>query len=291
MILSTGQRVLVERLLSGDIRPQDLTTLFFSMREETGGRGIVSEIAHFLAHPAVRTQGLVTSEIRDQVMFLRLYVPYYTSPLLLPALPANAKDALRANFRRLKRGIIKKELRMNPVHAERILEKVMARMIPTVHGGLTKAEIRSPEELRVFSLVATYAKGGPIFTDDDLFDDFSKVLRKRGIIKTTEMEKLKAIKPALALFALTAMHGNKIDLRDGQPALLAIARDMNDKLGIFAIAGTAKAGQPINVACWVLQTRLSVDGVCDPDVAPHGRAEFVGDFEMSPNLKLARRTS
>ena len=50
-IIATGMRGSIERILDGDVRVQDLHTLFFSMRQEAGGKGIVSEIAHFVAHP------------------------------------------------------------------------------------------------------------------------------------------------------------------------------------------------------------------------------------------------
>jgi hypothetical protein len=63
----TELRVRVQRLLRGDIREGDRHRLFCRMREAEG-EGILAEIAHFLAHPTLRTKGLSR---KKSVTFLR----------------------------------------------------------------------------------------------------------------------------------------------------------------------------------------------------------------------------
>ena len=70
----TALRSRVERLLRGDMREQDLHHLFFNMRDETRGSGVVSEVTNFVAHPR-RTQGMATKEVRDLFETLKFILP------------------------------------------------------------------------------------------------------------------------------------------------------------------------------------------------------------------------
>src|SRR6516164_9826710 len=97
-ITATGLRGSIERILGGDVRAADLHTLFFSMSQESGGKGIVSEIAHFIAHPEPRTQGITRDELRDVYAFMKLRAQLNT-PLKMTDIPATIPEALRANLR------------------------------------------------------------------------------------------------------------------------------------------------------------------------------------------------
>jgi hypothetical protein len=291
IMTSTALRSRVERILSGDIREQDLHHLFFNMREESGGKGIVSEIANFLAHPQMRTQGIATREVRDLFAFLKFRLPVGRSRIISPVMPANMPDAMRANLRRMRASTLKRLARTNPTHAKRVLERILVRMAPTGFGGLRKPILLDEEEFRIFVFLASYTKGGSLFTDKDLLKDFAHILQKQGLLKTSETLALSEIKPALSLFALTAMHNRVIDLDDGSVATVSIAPDMYGSLGIFAFtevlsdhggSGATTAG------AWLFQTGLSIADYCEPGIAPLERVAFIGDFEMTPELKLAR---
>ncbi len=206
--MSTALRSRVERILRGDIREQDLHYLFFNMREESGGRGIVSEIANFLAHPRLRTQGIATQEVRDMFAFLKFRLPLGHSRIITTALPPTVPDALRANLRRMRKSVLKDRTGLNPVRA-----KKLARMIPTGFGGLRKPVLLTQEEYAVFTLVGSYMKGGSFFTDDNLFNEFARVLQRQKLLNPSEMALLKKAKPAISLFAITTMHNRSIDLK------------------------------------------------------------------------------
>jgi hypothetical protein len=47
---------------------------------------------------------------------------------------------------------------------------------------------------------------GSLFDDSDLFEDFCRALQKQSILRSSEKHSLKKAKPAISLFALTAMH-------------------------------------------------------------------------------------
>jgi hypothetical protein len=63
-VQGVGLRGCVERLLSADVRQDDLRELFFGVREQNGGSTKVHETTHFLAH-STRNQGIVWQEVTD----------------------------------------------------------------------------------------------------------------------------------------------------------------------------------------------------------------------------------
>jgi hypothetical protein len=178
-IIATGMRGSIELILGGDVRMQDLHTPFFSMRQESGGKGVVSEIAHFVAHPEPRTQGITRDELRGVYTFMKFRAPLETSRLEMTDIPATVPEALRANLRRTKASTLKREAGMNPIHAKRVLDRILARVVPTGSGGLGKLTIIDSEEWALLKLVANRLKAGPLFTEEDLIKDFSRVLRRR----------------------------------------------------------------------------------------------------------------
>jgi hypothetical protein len=69
MVRDQELRTRVERLLAGDIRPEDFSRLFLWLRSRSYGAASIKEIGHFEAHPDERDSGLVTDDARD---FFRL---------------------------------------------------------------------------------------------------------------------------------------------------------------------------------------------------------------------------
>ena len=54
---SIGLRQRVLRLMNGELRVNDLTTLFLNARRRTQGRETIEEIGDFVAHQDTRTRG------------------------------------------------------------------------------------------------------------------------------------------------------------------------------------------------------------------------------------------
>src|SRR5262245_11447116 len=200
---SMALRSRVERLLRGEIREQDLHRLFLSIREKAGGSGLVGEIAHFLAHPSLRTKGVAWHEVRDMFVFLKFRVPLSRRSIITTDFPASMPNALRANLRRMRQPTLKRETGFSRSKAEKVLETRLAVAIPTP-GGVKLGPL-SEAEARVLLCVSSHAKAGPLFDDSELFEDFCRPLQKQGILRSTEKPALKKAKPAITLFALTAM--------------------------------------------------------------------------------------
>jgi hypothetical protein len=281
----------IERLLKGDIRIDDLTTLFFHMREEHGGNAVVRDITNFRAHPVVRTQRFATSDLRDLFSFLKFRMQIAESQIYPTVVPPTMPDALRANLRRMRKSTLKREAGTNPTHAKRVLERILRRMLPTGHGGLKKPALLDQEEHDVFMCIASHIKGGPVFSENDLFKEFVQVLQRMDVLKEAEKVLPERVRVGLALFALISMHNRAIDLGDGSLANIYVAADIFGNLGTFAfteIVPTIGDKQPLTGVGWVFQTDLPIEAYCEEGVAPPGRAPFVGPLEMSRDLKLAR---
>ena len=291
MIIATGLRLRVERLLRGDFDKGDLHELFFNMREELRGSGVVSEIGHFIAHPGVRTQRMTYQEVRDFFAFVKFRFPVSTNKILHLNVPCTMPDALRANMRRIRPSVLKRETRTNPVRASKVLERILSRLTPLPGGGLSKAIIRNPEEQAVFVCVASHVKSGPIFTQDDLMKDFEKVLSRMKLLRAQELPALRKRSAAVSILALLSQHCRKTDLGDGTTATLQISPDQHDNLAVYAIAdvaGVVRWGETKKVALCVFQTELPVTKYCEKDVAPAERYSFEGDFELTRHETLGR---
>src|SRR5664280_3523166 len=154
-------------------------------------------------------------------------------------------------------------------------------MTPTAGGRVNKATIRTQEELKVFICAGSQLKGGSLFTDDDLFEDFCRGLQRQQLLRSKEKADLKKAKNAISLFALRAMHNRTVDLGDGSIAKLVVMSDVKKRLGIFAVSEVTKdTGRGSKkAAVWVFETDLAIADHCEAGVAPPDRSEFIGDLE------------
>jgi len=262
------------------------------MREQTGGRGLVSEIAHFIAHPKIRTQGLVTNELRDLFWIVKFRASLDTRKVITTDVPATVSNALRGNLRRMRASVLKRETGLTPAQAKAMLEKIIATMTPT-GGGLSKPLIFTETEFSLFICAGSQIKGGPLFSEDDLLKDFARALKDQNLLADSEIGALKKAKTGISLFALLAMHGIKVDLADGTAATIYVARDVYDNLGSFGytelLAEASRRGRTTGVG-WVFKTSLSISRYCEPNVPVDGRHPFLGDFEMTTDMKLGRES-
>jgi len=292
LLVGTGLRGRIERLLRRDARKDDLRELFFRIRDEARGGGFVREIANFLAHPEIRTQGIVRQEVCDMFAFLKFRVSLDRSRLITTDLPATFPDAMRGNLRRLRKSVLEKKARKSRIEAGKILERILSRMKPTGEGRISKVILETQDEFEVFACVVSNMKGGSLFTDDDLFEDFCRGLQRQRILRVNEKNTLKQSKPAISLFALLAMHNRSIDLGDGSVARLAIALDVKKRLGTFAFSEVVKdyGSGSTTAGAWMFETGLAISDYCEQSVAPLGRTAFIGDFEMNSQGRLARLT-
>ena len=220
-LLAIGNRARVDRLLCGEIRKEDIHELFFIMRDDVRGSGWVPEITHFFAHPNARDQGLIWRDVSARFAFLKFRIPLSQSRIIAPDLPASMPEALRENLRRMRKTTLLKETGKTRVQAEKLLSRVLARSVPTGPGRLSKLKCKTQEELDTLICVVSHIKGGPLFTANDVFEDFCRGLEQRKLLQS-EKTAFKKIKPAIGLYCLTVMHNRQVDLGHNGRATLTI---------------------------------------------------------------------
>ncbi len=290
-VSSTGPRGQIERLLRGNVKPSDLHDLFFNLRDGSGVDGFVCEVANFIAHPNLRTQGPTWREVRDSIAFIRLHSVLKSSAIITRDVPDFMPEALRGNFRRIRKSRFERETGVKYRNANQILERVLARCVRTGPGRVSGIVTRNDEEFRVMNFVARHLKGGSLFNEHDLMEDLFRSLERQNLVNSKEKPLLKRQRNAISLYALTAMHNKKLDLGDNTKSTVTIARDMRGNLGAFAFSEFPNLPQhgKISVGFWVFETSMLVQDFCEMDVAPPDRSPFIGDFELKPSNKLGRR--
>jgi hypothetical protein len=284
-IISTGLRGSIVRLLKGDVRESDLRDLFFSMRAESGGSGIVSEIAHFIAHPDRRTQGIIVREVSDCFAFAKLRAELDNRLIITGALPHMFREAMRGNLRRMRKMILKRETGLDRAEAHVVLERVLGKT--SLESG--RAQL-TPQETMVAECVFSNLKVNPLFNEHDVFEDFCRISLRLSLLDPSEKITLKKLKPAFALFALTVMHNKIIDLGNNDEAALTIAADRKKRLAIYARSKVkGPGGQSPTMGFPLFETELPITTYCEAGIAPPDRSPFIGDFQMTDGIKLAHR--
>ena len=152
-----------------------------------------------MAH-RTRNQGLTHKEARDLFAFLKFRIPFVQSGIITLTLPPNFPAALRANLRRVRTSALKRYAGVGPKRASLVLERILSRMIPTASGWFSKPTLLNQEETDVFMFLTSYAKGGSLFTDQDIFKDFIRILTRMRLLKLEERSELKKSNP-LSLFS------------------------------------------------------------------------------------------
>jgi len=197
---------------------------------------------------------------------------------------------MQANLRRIRARVLKQQLHLNRTEAQKVLDRILHKV--ALHGGrITQAGL-TRQEMQAVQLLLSFFKGGSLFTDNDLFEDFCRALIKQNLLTGDEKAQLKRSKAAITLFALAAMHNKAVALGNGHKAELAIAPSKNQKdLSVFAFSDVANdAMGNISAALWVFETQLPIADFCDANVPPPERGAFFGDIEMTSDGRKLKRT-
>jgi hypothetical protein len=284
-MVDANLRIRVERLLKGDIRIEDLTTLFLALRGRCDGREILTEMGDFVAHRDERNKGIVTQACRDYFTSLRLFLDHSSgaNPVTLDDLPSNFADALYGSFRRTDNGVIKDETGLKRSAAELLLKGILKRLLKTNDNKIFLAWPTN-DDVALINCLIRRTSGKAMFTDDMLFEEFSASLAMNGLLKPKERRQLRLRKNAITLYAVSHMHQCVVDLGDGTKAkLFARSNIGGDCFGIVASAPV----RSFTVVGAMFQTGMNLDEACEPDLLTAvDQWEF--GFELTPKGTLTQ---
>lgn len=203
IMIDDDLRLRAKRLLSGQRRIEDLDRLFLDQRDRHHGKPSFREVGDFVAHRKERQKGLVTQIARDVFTSVSVW-----SLAFRDQKPSRA-DIVRAawaNFRLASDLQLKQGCGLRRPLAKSRLESGLAKF--------ERGDTITDEELKVILYLGNRFIWKPAFTDDQLFDEFSDVLRKNAIIAQADMAALLDAKPFITLYAIACMHGSTIQLDD-----------------------------------------------------------------------------
>jgi hypothetical protein len=280
----------VERLLKGDIRPNDLLRLFLWLRFNFGASSI-REIGHFIGHSDERDTGLVTDEAKDFFLLLHLRLPDFR-PIDLDNVPGYFPDLLRRNFRRISTATIKNGTGMKRKVANATLDSALSKFHVKQDGRYYLRDFLSRDESDLLVISVEVLVSRPAFTDESLFDDFVFVLGKNKLLHDDERKLLKALKAPLAVFAIATMHHVRLLLVDDWRAELhgGINRS-NPERPILEVTAAAPlpghvGGKPTKLAYPMFSTNINPSDWCSPKLIETPTSKWNFSIEMSDELKL-----
>jgi hypothetical protein len=204
------------------------------------------------------------------------------SLIITGTLPASIVNILRTNLQQSKKKMLTQLTGMSKRQAEDILEQILKRAIPVSPGRINKFEIRGPKEARVLQFASSYVKGGPLFGENDLFEDFCRALIASGTLLPGEKSLLKSSKAAISIFSLAVMQNSRIELADGEFATFFVVPDIRGNIGGYVVGEMGKRPNGIDTAyLWTMETSLSFKEYCEPAIIPIGRTKVLGDLQLS----------
>jgi hypothetical protein len=274
----TALRIRVERLLRGEFRVEDLTTLFLAMRDRCDGREAVREIGDFAAHRDERTKGITTRTVREFFTLLKFGIPRIgESPLSLVDLPPNIADVMRATFSRLDSQLLRKYTGMKRITAQKALIDVIARIQRDVTGRYI-LPWPTESDARLVECLTNFIISREAFNDERLCEEFTATLSANSLLRKNETKQFRALAPAITLYAISVMHLCSIDLGDETAAILEAspAAGERGKLGVLAKAevwrkkgmgpGGSEIMKPILAIGPIFVTNLDASVYCETEL-------------------------
>lgn len=201
-------RARLARLMSGDLRPDDVAKLYIGKRSSSYGRASFRELADFAAHPDLRNRGPVTDRIRDMRTtfkpMLDRAINGESPPIreILDRAESNFRMATDEQIARFSRGLKRKV-------AEPLLTSAVAKMRRGAIDAMTSAE---------HQIVVNFGDSviwNPALRGQDVFDDFKFVMMKNGLVSQADGARMDSAREVVILHAITVMHGAAFDIGDG----------------------------------------------------------------------------
>lgn len=283
-----SQRTRVERLLSGDVRPDDLTRLFLYLRDRCDGRESVEEVGDFVAHHSERTKGLVTRAARDWFYIAKVLSPLQmrNQPINLLRLPDIFPEFLSASLRRAGKAVFQKT-GITTKAATAMLPEIKRKFVRLDDGALSISLSHAPEEVRLILALCVMVVQ-PAFSDKRLCADFEAALKSSGLIKNRELSAFRKVYPAITLFAVAEMHQCAIVLPDGSRAVLEASGPPGGTItvwmGVPVPAPEIGGCGHVMIASGIFGTSLTAE-YCEPELL---KVAWNFGIELTSNIKLGK---
>jgi len=261
-------RIRVERLLRGESRPEDITSLFLAMRYYCNGRECVREIGDFAAHRDERTRGIVTRGARDFFTLVRFFYPQKPK-LNLIDLPKNFSDIVSSAFRTTDNDRLRSKLGLKRAEAERALTDLLKRLTFDSQKLFLAWPTRM-DSMLINCILGHLTVKSP-FDDERLIQEFTATLLDNELLNKNEFKRFMTLKVLVGLYAVSQMHQCMIDLGDGTYAELSAGATLSQgKIEVNAASELPDVNPTglVLISATFFATTIDVKAHCETDLHP-----------------------
>jgi hypothetical protein len=284
-VVDQGLRARVERLLSAEFRPDDLTRLFLYARDRCDGRESVQEVGDFVAHKDERTKGLITRTTRDWFENVRFAVPVIMGNKPdAQNLPPNFPDVLSAMLRRLDGPTIKGRTGINLAEAHGMVPGIIKKLVKRPSGFFSFPENSfTMKEAALLDCLTSYIVSKTAFDGERLFVDLSATLKSHSLLHKSELKAFEELRPRVSLFAVTVMHNCTVRLQDGSAVKLQATKDERNGIAIMAPVPVLRPdGSEIRISSAIFSSGVDAASHCGPELLAM-QDGWPFDLELTPN--------
>jgi hypothetical protein len=270
------------RLMAGDHRVVDLDRLFLGLRARAGAQACFREIGDFVAHRDTREKGLITQVGRD------LFTSVDVWSLKMRGRDPSWADMDRAAYANL-RLASDEQLRDGCGCQRSSAKQRLQRALAKVRQG----ERPTDKEIRALDYLGNRFIWKPAFTAAQLVTEFKEVLRRTGIIQTSDADLSEETRSFLSLHALALMHGSAIVLEnDHRARLFAGFANRHRRLEVKVEIVFNESAKPLIAPICIFLTDLSPELHCAPALLdpsdPTLPTHWNFPIDLGPDGKLDR---
>lgn len=289
-MVDAKSRAKVQRLLSDDFRPGDLSDLFIFARDHCDGRQTVTDIGDFVAHHNERDRGIITNSTREWFATVRYHMSVFSGgqpvPLDRAKMPTATKQYFKVAANRLDAKLIRDKTGLRRAIAYERLGKIADRLIENGDGTWALPNDLTNAEAKLIECVSSVLVVKPAFLADRLIEDFIVTLKSNGLITKEEAKSNNEfLRTIVQLFAVAAMHNCIVQIGDGTTTKLK-ARPESPAKHINVNAAVPNPREPkIFLATSMFTADLDPALHCSTDLQ---RSDWDFEIEVAPNKLLSR---
>jgi hypothetical protein len=258
----------VERMTYGDLRVEDLASLFLFLRADAETE-TTREIGNFIAHSDMREPGSLSEITADFFIVMRTVIPRLTPnapphAFAFDNLPENFPDYLRSSLHRFDKRLLAQKTGMKRKQPDAVLDSLLAK---TIARGDGKYEIRSfllPEEWKLLDCLLSTFTIKDAFNDDRVFKEFVHELVRNKFLRREDRKLMNRTRHFIIAYTVSLMHGCRIAVNDDEIAQLYVSIGANDNLNISTRIDCPIPTIPqLRIACTFFSTSLDAKKYCD----------------------------
>ena len=262
----------LNRIASGEFRPDDLTHLFLALRERTFGVHSIKEVGDFVAHPGFREKGPLTKELKIFFQNFEYFMSLQSELNIdIHKLPNDFLEIVDFSFARIVDMVIMERVGISKKQASHILDRI--KKSATFMQNNIRLDIDDSLSLEIIQLCISSLVVKPYLTSEDFWRDFCFVLTKNGILRKSDQSSLKKVSPGILNYTIARMHGTYIKRKCGRLIYITAATS-NNNLSVKALSNI-DYDRDIYLMVDLFPTCISTKEWCEGIVFP----EFSDDFD------------